>query len=66
MIAKLLSGMQWCCCNNPPTYFGEKQEWYAVCLQCRRRVGPFRNATLAKKEWNKIMNKQYETWRAGE
>lgn len=62
MIAKLLNGPQYCCCNNPPTYIGGDQTWFAVCLTCSRRFGPFRNATLAKKEWNKQMKLLWKEW----
>lgn len=55
MIAKMLSGPQYCCCNKAPIYLGDKGTWFAVCLTCARRFGPHKNATAAKKHWNREM-----------
>lgn len=47
----------------PPTYLGESGTWFAVCLNCSRKIGPQKTATLAKKEWNqtlKVLWKEYQ------
>lgn len=62
MIAKMLSGPQYCCCNNPPTYLGVKGTWIAACIRCGRKFGPHRTATLAKKHWNREMKILWKQW----
>lgn len=66
MIAKKLGGTQYCCCNDTPTYMGEKGNWVALCLHCGRSIGPFKTAGEAKKQWNKELKELHKKWREEE